>query len=197
MRGTAQTVSARSASGRSPTLRPQGLGLSLAGVGLIFLAHSLYGAMVAQTAMSISIFAALILVVCLAVPGLNKELSSVKGLEWPGFLFGLVLLVALWTLTPYTPQAAAPVWGFTGQVPGATTVNKSATIFEIIKLLGLACLFLIGSTTAASDDRARTAYLTLLGLGATFSLWTFMVHVTGHAGHGGPRFERMKGQRRR
>lgn len=170
-------------------LRLEGLGLSLAGLGLVFAGHIVFGAMIPKMALTLSIGAALILVACLIHPGLRRDLSRLNGMDIPALLFLATLAIALWSLTPYTPGGPAPVWAYVGITPGAATVDRSATLLEFIKLLGLACLFVVGAVTAAQDGRARTAYVVLLGLGALFSLWTFGVHVTGHASHGGPRFE--------
>ena len=173
--------------GTAPKL--EGLGLALPTVGLLFAGQVIYGAMFPKTALTLAIGGGLILAVCLLHSGLRSDLARLRGLEWPGALFVLTLLVALWSLTPYVPGGPSPVWAYVGEAHGAATVDKSATLLEIIKLMGLGCLFLVGAITAASDARARTAVQLVIGLGAVFSLWMFFIHVTGNASHGGQRLE--------
>ncbi|MDB5446546.1 MAG: O-antigen polymerase, partial [Phenylobacterium sp.] len=50
---------------------------------------------------------------------------------------------------------------------------------EIIKLLGLACIFVVGAATGARDERARFAVQLLLLVGVAFGLWAFLGAVTG------------------
>lgn len=177
----------RSAEPRQTAPQFEGLGLTLPAVGLLFVGHILYGAMYPKTALTLVIGGGLILAACLLHNGLRADLARLRGLEWPGALFVLTLLVALWSLTPYVPGGPSPVWAYVGQAHGAATVDKSATLLEIIKLMGLGCLFLVGAVTAASDARARTAVQLIVGLGATFSLWMFFAHVTGDVVGGGQR----------
>lgn len=169
--------------------RLEGLGLTLPSVGLLYIGQILYGAMFPKTALTLVIGGGLILAACLLHASLRADLARLRGLEWPGGLFVLTLLVALWSLTPYVPGGPSPVWAYVGDAPGAATVDKSATLLEIIKLMGLGCLFLVGAVTGANDARARTAVQLIIGLGALFSLWMFFIHVTGNANHGGRRLE--------
>jgi O-antigen ligase len=85
--------------------------------------------------------------------------------------------VAIWTLTPWTPGGPHPVWAYVGMRPGASTIDKSATTIEIIKLLGLGCLFLVGAATGARDDRARYAIQLTLAVGVIFGLWAFFTTI--------------------
>ena len=179
----------RTAEPRGTAPQFEGIGLALPAVGLLFAGQYLYGAMFPKTALTLAIGGGLILAACLLHSGLRADLARLRGLEWPGALFVLTLLVALWSLTPYVPGGPSPVWAYVGQTHGAATVDKSATLLEIIKLMGLGCLFLVGAVTAASDARARTAVQLIIGLGAAFSLWMFFIHVTGNANHGGQRLE--------
>jgi O-antigen ligase len=87
--------------------------------------------------------------------------------------------VALWTLTPWTPGGPHPVWAYAGLGRGASTIDRSTTAVEIIKLLGLGCLFLVGAATGARDDRARFAIQSVLAAGGAFGLWAFVGSVTG------------------
>lgn len=177
----------RTAEPRTTAPKLEGLGLTLPAVGLLFAGQSLYGAMFPKTALTLAIGGGLILAACLLHSGLRADLTRLRGLEWPGAFFILTLLVALWSLTPYVPGGPSPVWAYVGEAHGAATVDKSATLLEIIKLMGLGCFFLVGAVTAAGDARARTAVQIIIGVGAVFSLWMFFAHVTGDVAGGGQR----------
>lgn len=153
--------------------------LPIAGVALLFVAHAAYGALLTDTAMVMGAAAALLLGAALLRPSVRDDLLRLKGLEWPGLLFALVLAVALWTLTPWTPGGPHGVWAYVGVSPGASTIDRSSTMIEIIKLVGLACLFLVGAATGARDDRAKFAVQLTLAAGMAFGIWAFVGSVTG------------------
>ena len=153
--------------------------LPTAGVALLFLAHLAHGALITDAAMVMGAAGALLLGACLLHAKVRDDLLRLNGLEWPGLLFAVVLLVALWTLTPWTPGGPHGVWAYVGVSPGASTIDRSTTIIEIIKLLGLASLFLVGAATGARDDRARLAVQLTLAAGMVFGVWAFIGSVTG------------------
>lgn len=153
--------------------------IAIAGVALLYAAHWFYGALISDTAMLMNIAAALLVGAILLSPRLRDDLLRLKGLTAPAICFGLVILVALWTLTPWVPGGPHPIWAYVGVTPAASTIDKSSTIIEIIKLLGLACLFLVGAATGARDDRARYAVQMTIGTGVLFALWAFLGSVSG------------------
>lgn len=159
--------------------------LALAGPGAIFVAHLLYGAMLPQTALALAFLAALLLGACLLTPQLRREFGRMRHLRLPAALFGAVILVGLWSMTPFVPGGPHPVWAYVGISPGAATLDKSNTLLEIIKLLGLACIFAVGAATGASDARARLGVHVTLALGAAFGLWSFLAFAGDSLGHGG------------
>lgn len=148
---------------------------------LIFLACLLYGAMPPQTALTFSAIWGLLAADCLLRPRLRGDLIRLDGLAVPAGLFAAVALVVLLSLTPYAPGGPHPTWAYLGISPGAATVDKSATQVELLKLLGLACVFVVGLATGGSDARARLAVNTLLALGAAYTVWVFLAFVTTRA----------------
>jgi O-antigen ligase len=159
-----------------PTARrlPEEAWLAVAGPGLIFLGHLVYGAMLPQTALSLTALAAILVAACLSRARLRRELSKVRGLAVPAALYGAVILVALWSLTPFVIGGAHPVWAYLKISPGAATIDRSATLFETIKLTGLACVFVLGLATGASDNRARLAVNVFLAAAAAYGAWSFL-----------------------
>lgn len=153
--------------------------IAIAGVALIYAAHWFYGAQGSNLAMTMNLVAAALLAGALASPRLREDLLRLKGLAAPAVCFALVIAVALWTLTPWTPGGPHPVWAYVGVHPGASTIDKSSTIVEILKLLGLACVFALGLATGARDERARYAVRLTLVAGMVFGLWAFIGAVSG------------------
>lgn len=158
---------------------PEDAWLPASGVALIYAAHWWYGALVSDVALLVCMAAALLLGAVLLDPRLRADLLRLKGLAFPGVLFALVLAVALWTLTPWTPGGPHPAWAYVGIEPAASTIDRSSTLVETIKLLGLACLFLVGAATGARDERARYAVQLVILAGVAFGLWAFIASVSG------------------
>lgn len=158
---------------------PQGFGLALAAIALVFAGHLAFGALLAIPALIGATASAALLLVCLATPALRRDLLRIRGLLAPGGLFLIVMVLGGLSLTPYAPGGAHPVWDFVGVRPGAATIDRSATLLELAKLLGLACLFLVGVTTGASDERARTAVNLFILAAAAFGAYAFIGFVTG------------------
>jgi len=158
---------------------PDGTWIALLGLAPIFLGHWFYGALVSDVALVMDLVAAVTLGGMLAHPKLRTDILRLKGLLWPGLAMAAVIGVGLWTLTPYVPGGPHPVWSFVGSRSPAATLDKSATLVEVIKLCGLACIFMVGAATGASDARARAALNLTVWLGLAFSLWAFFAGVTG------------------
>lgn len=164
--------------GGSALPAPRDLALPLAGLVLLFAAHLAYGAIRLEATLLTTGLCALLLLACLAVPGLRRDMLRIGGLTWPAIFFALTLAIGLLSLTPFAPGGPHPVWAYVGQAPGSTTLDPSATIVELIKLGGLACIFLVGLATGASDERARWAVNLLITLACLFGLWAFFAYAT-------------------
>lgn len=156
--------------------------LALATVGLITVGHLSYGAELPQTALTLGASAALLLGVCGLHPQLRRELARVRDLRILAALFGLVLLVGVWSLTPFVPGGPHPVWAYVGISPGAATLDRSQTLLELTKLLGLGCFFGLGVALGASDSRMRTTLNLILMVGVAVAAWFFLDWATSNAG---------------
>lgn len=156
--------------------------LALLAPALVFAGHVPYGAMLPKTALTLAFLGALLLGACLASPKLRRELGRIRGLTPPAALFGTVIVVGLWSMTPFVPGGPHPVWSYVGISPGAATLDKSQTLLELIKLLGLACVFGVGLAAGSSDDRARVTVNVILTLGALLALWSFLSFAGGSLG---------------
>ena len=89
-----------------------------------------------------------------------------------------VVAIAAWTLTPVVPGGPHPIWEWAG-LPPASTLNRSATVLEIIKLLGLASVFVLGCLLGTRADHARTAFAVILGIGALYAGMSLVLYLGG------------------
>ncbi|RAK52646.1 O-antigen ligase family protein [Phenylobacterium deserti] len=157
---------------------PAGGWVAIASVVLLYGAHLAYGALY-DAALLLAAISAVFVLAALLQPRMRDDLLRLKGLEWPGALFALVIGVGVLTLTPWTPGGAHPVWSYVGAGSASSTIDRSATIVELVRLMGLACLFLVGCACGARDDRARYAVRLTLAFGVAFGLWAFIASATG------------------
>lgn len=122
------------------------------------------------------------LLILLTACGWARKVPSVLTAPWPGLLFIGVLVVAAWPLTPFGPGGAHPVWSYLDGSVGAITVDRSSLILNLLRLVGLACLFLAARIIGASETRRRAfVWWLLLGL-AAFAAVAIVDHVTLRAG---------------
>lgn len=132
-----------------------------------------------------SLFGALqaaFLLVLLLTCGWARKVPSVLTAPWPGLLFIATLVATAWALTPFGPGGAHPVWSYLGNGDGAITVDRSSLILNLLRLVGLACLFLAAQIVGASETRRRAlVWWLVLGL-AAFAAVAIIDHVSLHAG---------------
>lgn len=146
--------------------------------GLLYLAHLTFGANQTGAAQWLTAALALVLGGLLAAPRSRLALFDIRPV-WPvAVLFGLTIGVAAWTLTPWTPGGPNPIWAWAG-LPGASSVNRTATLLEIFKLMGLACVFVTGCLAAARRDQARGAVEMVLMLGGVYAAVSLLTFLSG------------------
>lgn len=128
-----------------------------------------------------SLFGALhaaFLLVLLLTCGWARKVPSVLTSPWPGLLFIAVLAATAWCLTPFGPGGPHPVWSYLGKGDGAITVDRSSLILNLLRLVGLACLFLAAQIIGASETRRRTLIWWLLLSLAAFAAIAIIDHVS-------------------
>lgn len=159
--------------------RPTELVAALFAVLTLYLACLVFGANDTVPALVLALVQGLLL---LALTGTRWGRDALKGrrpLELPALAFGLAILVALWTLTPFIPGGAHPAWTYVGG-GGASTLDTSATLIEIVKLLGLAAFFAVGWMLGRSDERARWTFNLIVVGGGLYALWALVRFASGH-----------------
>lgn len=122
------------------------------------------------------------LLVLLATCAWARKAPGAPLTVWPGLMFALLLVAVSWSLTPFGPGGAHPVWRYLGPEGGSITVDRSSVWLNVLRLFGLACLFLTSQIVGASESRRRALiWYLLLALGAFASL-AIIDHVGLRAG---------------
>ncbi|WP_269714840.1 O-antigen ligase family protein [Caulobacter sp. NIBR2454] len=158
--------------------RPSGTLIALASVLLLTTSNWLFGAQRIEVALLQAVVSGLLLAFMLIDRPLREDFVRIGKLPWVGVFFALVVAAAAWSLTPWVPGGPHPVWSYVGQ-RGFVSIDPSATFVEIVKLLGFACLFMVGATLGASDKRARLSLNATVVGGALFGAWAFTAFVSG------------------
>ncbi|WP_298125330.1 O-antigen ligase family protein [Brevundimonas sp.] len=164
-------------SSRAERRLPIGWRLGLLILPVIFcLAHLTFGANQPAAALWFTAILGLSLVVVLASP-LRRGLHDLRPTLPLAILFLAVVGAALWSLTPYTPGGAHPLYGWAGVGSGAASIDRGATVIEIVKLLGLAAAFVVGALQGGNRTRGQSTIEGLVwagGVYAAVSLVTFL-----------------------
>jgi O-antigen ligase len=167
-------------SSRTERRLPLGWWVGLMTLPVIFcLAHLTFGANQPAAALWFTAILGIALVVSLASP-LRRGLFDLAP-TWP--LAGLLLVVigvALWSLTPFTPGGPHPLYEWAGNGVGVASIDRGATVVEIVKLLGLAAAFAVGALQGVSRSRGQATIEGLVWAGGAYaavSLVTFLAGV--------------------
>lgn len=154
---------------------------------LIFAAHFAFGASVNVAAASLTVLICLALAAALCLPAGRAGLAEIRGLWIAAALMAAVIGVALLTLTDLTPGGAHPIWEWAGVDTRASTINRFQTTMEIIKLGGLAAIFLIGGLQGGRHDWARNTIKIVLAFGGVYAAFSLLGFLTGQQTLPGPR----------
>lgn len=145
---------------------------------VIYLGHFLLGAVLDIPALTVLAVLSGLLCAALTRSQSRAELAGMTPV-WPLIaLFALVIGLALLSLTPWAPGGPHPIWEW---IDGrqAASLNPSATMVEVIKLIGLATVFLLGCLMGATPERARRGLQAILWLGAVYALIGLVLFLSG------------------
>lgn len=146
-------------------MRSAGMGLAPV---VIYAGHLFHGSATLLPALVLFACLLAVLLLTLASDRARRDLDRLAPSWLLIGLFGAVVCAALFTLGPGFPGGSHPVWIWSGGTP-SITLNRSATILEILKLGGLAASFLIGCVYGARIETARRLYAGILLLGAVYA----------------------------
>jgi O-antigen ligase len=137
-------------------------------IALFSIVHLLGGGAQPTAALWFAATIALLLPAMVLLAGRKGELSLI----WPGrtavMLFVAVLGVAVWTLLAPASGTNSPWAAIHGQ--SAISLDRSATLVEIIKLCALAGVFLLGCFEGVRTRRVAGAVRTVITIGAIWAV---------------------------
>jgi O-antigen ligase len=148
---------------------------ALAIVGLAYVEHLFFGANSRNLGL---IFAVVHL---LAFAGLAAATRGAQPprvpLTLPAILLGVVFALGLFSILPLGPPLAHPLWSYVPGAPASISLDPAGTRLELVKLAGLAALFLVGTSLGSNRDRAERTALYLTYGGILYCAWAFLAWV--------------------
>jgi O-antigen ligase len=139
---------------------------------LIAGAHIAFGA----SSRALSAFLVLAIGLLLLARWSRSPPFRMDGMWVPAVAFAAVVILAVWSLTPFTLGERQPIWQILGSTP-ATTIDKSATVREIAKLIGLGAVFLIGTLQGRRRRDADATVDALIATGAVVMAVAMLMFV--------------------
>lgn len=133
---------------------------------ILFVSAFFLGAYLPLPSMVLFALTSACLIAALTQAGARDQLAGLRFVVPIMALFGVVIGVGLWTLTRWTPG-------------GVASLNTSATVLEMIRLCGLASLFVLGCIMGATAERARASIRGLLVLGGLYACASLLIFVSG------------------
>lgn len=148
-------------------------------VALVLAEIIAFGASDVAVAAVFGVLQAAFLLTLLTTCGWARRVSSVLAAPWPSLMFVALMIAVAWSLTPFAPGGAHPVWAYLGEKGfGSITVDRSSVILNLLRFVGLACLFLAARIVGASETRRRVLiWWMLLALGG-FAALAIVDHVS-------------------
>ncbi|WP_245591544.1 O-antigen ligase family protein [Brevundimonas bacteroides] len=145
---------------------------------LLVMAHLAFGANQPAAAQWLTAALGAALLIAVATP-LRRDMGALDAALVPGGLFLATIGVALWTLTPFGPGGAHPAWTWAAVGADALTVDRSSTVMEIVKLMGLGSAFVIGALQGARRDRAEATLQATIWVGGAYAALSLVSFVSG------------------
>lgn len=146
---------------------------------VLFVGCLAFGLSTNIAAAALSVVLALALCIALALPGVRANLADIKGLWVAALLMAVVLLIAALSLTPFLPGGAHPIWEWAGTTARASTINRFQTTMEMLKLCGLASIFLVGALQGARTEWAQATVKAVLVVGGVYAAVSLIAFLTG------------------
>lgn len=172
-------VRRQSAPGRAPW--GADLGLILPPLAVVFAAIMAFGA--ASPPLALAWVTAQALCAGVLTIGFVRRANKPRlpGLQLAALVLFLVLLVwSALTLTAVPGFAIPEAWNAI-ETPGALTIDRGATLVEILKLGGLACAFFAAWLIGQDELRAERTLTIVIVLGVAYALWAIVAFGTDNA----------------
>lgn len=144
---------------------------AVAAVAVLFAELLLFGGDRQEVALAFTVVQTLGLALLLTATRWAPEaLSSCRALRPLYLLFPALLVSIAAQFAPFPAGMARDAWTAAGAAP-AITIDKFATLVEMLKLLGLGAVFVTGAVVGFGRQRAQAAFVALAVMGAAYAGW--------------------------
>lgn len=149
-------------------------------------AHAAGGANSTLGALWLTALLAASLSLATGLPSRSAKVMQSQFLLLIGGPFAITLAVAAWTVfgKTYAPLNEGLV---AVSLPRAPSIDRSATVVEIVKLLGLGCAFLVGCIQGSTVKRAVITANALVVTGGLYAVFAFGLYFSGNQVRAGNR----------
>lgn len=154
---------------------PTGVSISVAAVGLVATGLVLFGLDRAELSLIVGAFWGVLLFACLWRFPVSVNLFRIPSLQAISLLFVLLVGYVLTSIVAAFPGFGQTYWRWVGDHAG--TLDRSATIIELVRLLVLAAVFLVGLILGGSDRRAQLTVQMLSGMGCLYAVFALIQHT--------------------
>jgi O-antigen ligase len=148
-------------------------------------AHLSAGANNPQASLWLTAWMALVLTLAVSLRSTFSKVLTRPALLALSVLFGVSVLVAVWTLIGVETRPNAVLGDM--DLPRTLSIDRSATLIEILKLAGLGAAFLIGCIQGQTVRRALITAHALVFATTIYALIGFVIYFTGGQVRSGPR----------
>ena len=114
----------------------------------------------------------LVLLICLWAYKSGSLFEEVS-FRWIFSLFVILIMYQGGAVVFGTPEALQPYWHWVGG--GAGTLDRSATLIQLSRLLTLAAIFFVGLYIGRSDQRSAFIMKVLIGLGGAYAVYSIIL----------------------
>ena len=115
---------------------------------------------------------------CLTVLLFTPQVKTAFGhpaLVITALFFALTLLMLALQLGPHLPGGAHPFWAWLTE-KGGITLDRDATIRELLKLTALGAIFITGIAIGIRRQQASVFFRLFMVAGLAYAIWTFITH---------------------
>ena len=161
--------------GRLRPSRRSGIAVTSATTGMVMIGLIMFGLDRAEISMAVGAFWGVLLLTCLWQCPPSENVFKLRSLQAIGVLFIILSSYIALSLFRGFSGPVQTYWDWVGDTAG--TLNRSATLIELVRLMVLAAVFCVGLILGGSDRRATLALWTLCAAFSVYAVLALAQHV--------------------